>query len=190
MAERDSNVVAKIKAAQRRILTGAPEVVAPGEVSVRALAREAGVNPNWLNRRYAPERDAFQQAVAEADAPEAPQTLREQELTAQVEDLKTEVERLQVQSAERRERGDRWKTVAEHFIREVALAKKQNEDTQTLADTARKGRDRLKAQRDDALARANQAEAALYAYEAEMPAEAPVRTLRAVPPKPDPSNGV
>lgn len=187
MTERDSNVVARIRAAQRRILSGTPERVQPGEVSVRALAREAEVDLNWLNRRYSKERDAFQDAVAEATAPEEPQTLRERDLASQNSFLADEVERLKVQSAERKERGDRWKTVAEHFIREAHLAHVETARVQATADSIRKGRERLKAQRDDALARATQAEAALYAYEAEMPAEAPVRALRALPTTDDPT---
>ncbi|MFV0633363.1 hypothetical protein [Demequina sp.] len=177
MVERDSNVVRRIRAAQARILAGTPERIRVGVTSVRGLADEAEVSINWLNRQYAPERDAFTEAVRAAAG--AGLTAREVELTGRIEELEAEVERLRGQSQDRLDRGDRWKAAAERFVREVHVVKLELARAQGRIDAAFKARDNLKSDRDAAVKAMQEAIDALHAYEvARLPAH--TRALRVV----------
>ncbi|MDN4491593.1 hypothetical protein QQX13_12185 [Demequina sp. SYSU T00068] len=165
MAERDSNVVRRIREAQARILAGTPEHIEVGVTSVRGLAKEAGVNLNWLNRQYEQERDAFTEAVRAAAG--ADLTAREVELTSRIEELEAEVKRLKAQSKERLGRADNWKAAAEHFIREVHVVKLQLAREAGRTEAAFKARNAAKADRDAAVEAMKQAYDELHAYEAE-----------------------
>ena len=112
MPQRDPAVVRAIKAASQRLLAGTPEVVEVGRLSVSALAEEAGVSRNRLNREYQQEREEHVLAVMAAQAPGEPSTERERDLLAQVAALNDEVAGLRDRVTGMTRSKDSWKTVA------------------------------------------------------------------------------
>jgi hypothetical protein len=180
MPQRDPAVVRAIKAASQRLLAGAPEVVEVGRLSVSALAEEAGVSRNRLNREYQQEREEHVLAVMAAQAPGEPSTERERDLLAQVATLTDEVAALRDRMVEVTRSKDSWKTAAQHFIRAAHLKQVEVNRLKEKDEVARQVRSRLRRELDDAKARAEQAEMEMLTGEASDGSPGVVLDLHAV----------
>lgn len=186
MPQRDPAVVRAIKAASQRLLDGTPEVVEVGRLSVSALAEEARVSRNRLNREYQQEREEHVLAVMAAQAPGEPSTARERDLLTQVATLSDELAALRERVSDVTHSKDSWKTAAEHFIRVAHVKQVEVNRLKEKDEVARQVRNRLRRELNDAIARAEQAELELLRREAG--AEPVVRDLRPVRPR-DPDTG-
>ena len=182
MPQRDPAVVRAIKAASQRLLAGTPEVVEVGRLSVSALAEEAGVSRNRLNREYQQEREEHVLAVMASQAPGEPSTERERDLLTQVATLTDELASERDRVTELTRSKDSWKTAAEHFIRVAHLKQVEVNRLKEKDEVATKVRSRLRQELADATTRAEQAEFELLQREASEGTSGVIRDLRSVRP--------
>ena len=118
--EPDDNPIRQaILAAMERLLAGAPHHVAPGQLTVVALAEEAGVNRNNLN---GPHKDLRELFVRRRDTTGCP-TPTEQRLLAERERLDRALDEASHRCRRFQEEATTWQETADTFARVIQTLK-------------------------------------------------------------------
>ena len=110
-----------VMSAIQRLMLGHPKVVAPGDLSISSLAREAGVSRNELYRKCLDLRDRFEFVRDRSTT----RSVVEEELAAKLEKSRTQRELLQRRYELMRAESANWKGLVELLERAINVLQQE-----------------------------------------------------------------
>lgn len=123
--------------AMERLFSGNPKIAKPGKISMVALAKEAAVPLNHLNRYHTELADEFRQKLEAMERnAHAPQTGREAQLMQRVGELESQVEELARKSRNHQESSREWERAFRAMARAVHAREAELASLQTMLRTA------------------------------------------------------